>query len=124
MAGSHNPDGAGAAMFASGGAINHVPANATAFVHRNAFAVLATETEWTPRDSRRTVARGLEWIERLAEGLRPHTTGAAYQNFIDRSQPHWQSAYYGSNFKRLTKVKRCYDPTNVFRFKQSIPLAR
>jgi FAD/FMN-containing dehydrogenase len=122
--GSHNPDGAGAAMFASGGAINRIPAHATAFVHRNAFAVLATETEWTPRDSRRTVARGLAWIERLAEGLRPHTTGAAYQNFIDRSQPHWQSAYYGSNFERLTKVKRCYDPTNVFRFEQSIPRAR
>lgn len=122
--GSHNPDGAGAAMFASGGAINRVPAHATAFVHRNDFAVLATETEWTPRDSRRTVTRGLAWIEQLADELRPHTTGAAYQNFIDRSQPHWQDAYYGSNFKRLTRVKRRYDPDNVFRFQQSIPRSR
>ena len=121
--GSHNEDGAGAAMFASGGAINRVPADATAFVHRNDFAVLATETEWTPQDSRRTVARGLAWIEELADGLRPHTTGAAYQNFIDRSQPNWQNAYYGRNFKRLTEVKRRYDRGNVFRFQQSIPRA-
>jgi FAD/FMN-containing dehydrogenase len=121
--GSRNPDGAGAALFASGGAINRVPADATAFVHRNSFAVLATETEWTPRDSRQTVARGLAWIERLAVQLRPHTNGSAYQNFIDRAQPHWQAAYYGRNFKRLTKVKRRYDPANVFRFQQSIPRA-
>ncbi len=119
--GSRNPDGAGAAMFASGGAINRVPADSTAFVHRNSFAVLATETEWTPRDSRRTVARGLAWIEGLAEELRPHTNGSAYQNFIDRAQPHWQAAYYGSNFKRLTEVKLRHDPANVFRFQQSIP---
>jgi FAD/FMN-containing dehydrogenase len=121
--GSHNPDGAGAAMFASGGAINRVPADATAFVHRNSFAVLATETEWTPKDSRRTIDRGLAWIERLADELRPHTNGSAYQNFIDRSQPHWKSAYYGRNFKRLTEVKRRSDPSNVFRFPQSIPRA-
>jgi FAD/FMN-containing dehydrogenase len=121
--GSRNPDGAGAAMFASGGAINRVPADATAFVHRDSFAVLATETEWTPRDSHRSVARGLAWIERLADELRPHTNGSAYQNFIDRAQPHWQSAYYGRNFRRLTRVKRRYDPGNVFRFRQSIPRA-
>ncbi len=121
--GSHNEDGAGAAMFASGGAINRVPADATAFVHRSDFAVLATETEWTPQDSRRTVARGLAWIEELADGLRPHTTGAAYQNFIDRSQSNWQNAYYGRNFKRLTEVKRRYDRGDVFRFQQSIPRA-
>jgi FAD/FMN-containing dehydrogenase len=119
--GSRNPDGAGAAMFASGGAINRVGAEATAFVHRSAFAVLATETEWTPRDSRRTVRRGLDWIDGLADELRPHTNGHAYQNFIDRSQPRWQHAYYGRNFKRLTRVKRRYDPDNVFRFQQSIP---
>lgn len=119
--GSHNEDGAGAALFASGGAINRVPADATAFVHRNMFAVLATETEWTPQDSPRTVARGLAWIEQLADGLRPHTTGAAYQNFIDRAQPNWQTAYYGANLKRLTEIKRRYDPANVFRFQQSIP---
>jgi FAD/FMN-containing dehydrogenase len=121
--GSRNPDGAGAALFASGGAINRVPDGATAFVHRNSFALLATETEWTPRDSPRTAALGRHWIERLADELRPHTNGSAYQKFLDRGQPRWQAAYYGANLKRLTRVKRRYDPANVFRFRQSIPRA-
>ena len=121
--GSHNDDGAGAALFASGGAINRVKADATAFVHRDQFAVLTTEAAWTPRDSPRTIRRNLAWIEGLASGLRPHVSGSAYQNFIDRSQPHWQHAYYGQNFRRLTRIKRRVDPGNLFRFEQSIPRA-
>ena len=34
----------------------------------------------------------------------------------------WEQAYWGSNFTKLTEVKRAYDPGNVFHFPQSIPL--
>ena len=121
--GSSNPEGGGMAMFASGGAINRVPAAATAFVHRDEFALIATETTWSATDSKALVGRGLDWVEGFAEALRPHVSGFAYQNFIDRSQRNWQHAYYGSNLERLMKVKRRYDPDDVFRFEQSIPLA-
>ena len=121
--GSSNGDGGGMAMFLSGGAVNRVAADATAFVHRDDFAVIATETTWTDADSNAVVDRGLRWIEGLADALRPHTSTFAYQNFIDRSQPSWQHAYYGSNLERLTEIKRRHDPDDVFRFQQSIPLA-
>jgi FAD/FMN-containing dehydrogenase len=121
--GSSNPDGGGLAMFASGGAINQVPADATAFVHRNEFALIATEVAWSGRDSETTVGRNLDWIESFAEAMRPHVSGFAYQNFIDRSQANWQHAYYGSNLQRLTEIKRRHDPDDVFKFQQSIPLA-
>jgi FAD binding domain/Berberine and berberine like len=121
--GSSNGDGAGMAMFLSGGAINRVAADATAFVHRDEFALIALETTWTTMDSDSVSRRGLDWIEGFADALRPHVSGFAYQNFIDRSQPDWEHAYYGSNFARLKKVKRRYDPDDVFRFEQSIPLA-
>ncbi len=54
--------------------------------------------------------------------MRPYVSASAYQNFIDRTQPDWQHAYYGENFQRLTEVKRAYDPDDVFSFEQSIPL--
>ena len=121
--GSSNGDGAGMAMFLSGGAINRVPADATAFVHRDDFALIAMETTWAAEDPKSVSRRGLDWIEGMADALQPHVSGFAYQNFIDRAQKNWQHAYYGSNFKRLEEVKRRYDPDDVFRFKQSIPLS-
>jgi FAD/FMN-containing dehydrogenase len=70
------------------------------------------------------VARGnVDWLDELAEGLRPHVSGAAYQNFIERSQPDRESVYYGRNAVRLREVKRRYDPEGLFRFEQSIPPA-
>jgi FAD/FMN-containing dehydrogenase len=121
--GSTNGDGAGMAMFLSGGAINRVPADATAFVHRSDFAVIALETTWTKEDPSSVSKRGLDWIEGMYDALRPDVSSFAYQNFIDRAQPNWQHAYYGSNFARLKEIKRRHDPDDVFKFKQSIPLA-
>jgi FAD/FMN-containing dehydrogenase len=121
--GSSNTDGAGAAMFASGGAINRVAPAETAFVHRDQFAVLATESTWTGDDPEATVDANVAWIEDLASALAPYVSGSAYQNFIDRSQPDWERAYYGTNLERLSEVKRRYDPEDLFSFEQSIPLA-
>ena len=119
--GSSNDDGAGAAIFASGGAINRVPATATAFVHRSQFAILATESTWALEDSESTVTANVEWLDALAERLRPHVSGSAYQNFIDRGQPDWERAYYGENFDRLLEVKQRYDPDGLFDYAQGIP---
>jgi FAD/FMN-containing dehydrogenase len=119
--GSSNEDGAGAAMFLSGGAINRIAADATAFVHRSQYAVLATESTWTPKDTEATVTANVEWLDSLAERLRPHVSGSAYQNFIDRGQPDWERAYYGANFDRLVEVKRRYDPDGLFDYEQGIP---
>ena len=43
--------------------------------------------------------------------MRPHVSPFAYQNFIDRTQPNWEHAYYGANLERLTEVKRSTTPT-------------
>ena len=54
--------------------------------------------------------------------MQPYLSGGAYQNFTDRSQDDWQRAYYGQNLERLVEAKRTWDPDNLFRFAQSIPL--
>jgi len=54
--------------------------------------------------------------------MQPYLAGGAYQNFTDRSQDNWPRAYYGQNLERLVEVKRSWDPDNLFRFPQSIPV--
>ena len=52
--------------------------------------------------------------------MTPYASGA-YINYIDADLPDWQSAYYGANLARLSRIKTQYDPDNVFGGPQSIP---
>ena len=114
--------GGGLAFDAYGGVINRVPADATAFVHRKTICAIQATVTWGGVPSGPAFAAGEGWLRSAAKALAPYTTGAAYQNYIDPYLADWQRAYYGSNLKRLTSVKRTYDPDNVFHFPQSIPL--
>jgi hypothetical protein len=51
----------------------------------------------------------------------PSRPGNTYQNFIDPALSDWKRAYYGANLHRLIRVKRAYDPDELFKFPQSIP---
>lgn len=116
-----NPDGGGSTLFAWGGQIGRVPVEATAFSHRHALFLMDYNTAWGPHDPGRLIDAGLDWIARFHEQMQPYVADQAYQNFMDRSQPDWQRAYYGPNFPRLVEVKRRYDPDDVFSFGKGIP---
>jgi FAD/FMN-containing dehydrogenase len=106
-----------------GGAINAVPPDATAFVHRDAIAQLQIDASWGAGTSNATVATIQSWLDHTASALAPYVNGQAYQNYIDPTLADWKQAYYASNLARLERVKRAYDPDDVFSFAQSIPLA-
>lgn len=101
----------------SGGAIARVPADATAFPARDAYANLLTAAQWRFGDdaSAHMAAIRSYWasLERFSHGfyvndLEPEHTGAAIQ------------ANYRANHERLVRVKNRYDPTNLFRLNANV----
>ncbi len=111
---------AGFGFDASGGAINRIAADATAFVHRDTLFSAQYSANWQPSDSASTVSANMDWVTQAWQSMRSYASGQAYQNYIDPNQPDWGSAYYGANFTRLQRVKTTYDPNNLFAFAQGI----
>ncbi len=93
-----------------GGAINQVKPAATAFVHRNVLFCI----QYLSYDG------DAAWLTSTAAQMRPYVTGGAYLNYTDPSLKGWQTAYYGSNYPRLLKVRREFDPQHYFNFPQAI----
>lgn len=109
---------ASAALRELGGAMARVPAEATAFAHRDkAFYVAATNLweEGQPPEPH------LAWTEEFWQALAPFTDGA-YAGFLeDEGDARVRAAYYPpSTYDRLAAIKRRYDPDNLFRLNQNI----
>ena len=120
--GSSILSGGGIVLDAAGATINQVASDATAFVHRNALASLQYSAGWGVGTPESTISANLAWLQKAWTGMRPYVNGQAYQNYIDPTLVGWQQAYYGTNFARLQQVKVEYDPHDLFKFAQSIPL--
>ena len=58
-------------------------------------------------------------IRNLINYVEPLTNGS-YVNFPYSQLEHYGYAYYGGNYETLRKIKKLYDPENIFRFPQSI----
>ncbi len=113
--------GGGAILDACGGAINRVPASATAFVHRNDLCSIQYYADWANDASSSVQSANHAWLTAFYASMRPYVSGYAYQNYIDPTLTDWQVAYYGANLARLILVKTKYDPGDIFHFAQSIP---
>ena len=101
-----------------GGAMARVPADATAFAHRNSRIMVNIATFYEgPEDRDRRSA----WVGELAAALRQDDHGA-YVNFLaDEGEERIRAAYPGATWDRLTEIKGRYDPANLFRLNQNIP---
>jgi FAD/FMN-containing dehydrogenase len=101
-----------------GGAMARVPADATAFAHRDRRIMAGVGCVYEDARDRPTHHA---WADRFAAALRQGGPGV-YVNFLtDEGRERVREAYPGPTWDRLVQVKRRYDPGNLFRLNQNIP---
>ena len=105
-----------------GGAYNRRPPDASAFVHRDQLFQLKHAVVVDPDAPAASHAAAHRAATRSWASVHPWGSGGVFQNFADPELEHWAAAYYGPNHDRLVGVKARYDPSNLFRFQQSLPL--
>jgi FAD/FMN-containing dehydrogenase len=90
----------------------------TAFAHRDGEFAFEVKSIWNP--SPMTNARtNIEWAVNFFDELEKHSQGA-YLNYIDPLLVDWQQKYYRTNWDKLVKVKKHWDPKGQFDFQQGI----
>jgi FAD/FMN-containing dehydrogenase len=65
-------------------------------------------------------SRCIAWAREFFRAAAPFATGGVYVNFMPDDEKDRVRAAYGSNYNRLARVKREYDPFNLFRVNQNI----
>ncbi|MGH2545786.1 MAG: FAD-binding oxidoreductase [Actinomycetota bacterium] len=100
-----------------GGAMARVPADATAFAHRDSRIMVNLAAFYEGPEDR---AVREAWVTAFAATLRQEDAGA-YVNFLgDEGEARVRDAYPGPTWDRLAAIKARYDPTNLFRRNQNI----
>jgi FAD/FMN-containing dehydrogenase len=110
-------------VLSMGGAIDRVPDDATAFPHRGARWLINVPAQWS-EPAPATAEAEIGWARESFAALAPHLTGGAYANFMDGDEADPAERAYGDTLLRLARVKRAYDPDNVFALNQNIAPAR
>jgi FAD/FMN-containing dehydrogenase len=102
-----------------GGAMARVPADATAFWHRDKPLMLTIINAWDA-DPNVPAEPHIAWADSFWQAVAPQTDGT-YSNFLqDEDEERIRAAYPPETYARLVEVKRRYDPENIFRLNVNI----
>jgi FAD/FMN-containing dehydrogenase len=107
------------AGFHLGGEVSRIDEDATAYSHRDAAYSLIINCAWTdPNESEKHI----QWTREFWKALQPFSSGGAYVNFQsrDEGEDRVKATYGTAKYKRLSKLKKKYDPLNFFRLNQNI----
>ena len=103
------------------GAASRVKNTATPWSYRDAvWAQVMVGVDPDPANKEKISA----WAKDYWTALHPYSAGGAYVNFMMDEGEDRIRATYGKNYDRLAKVKKRYDPANLFRVNQNIKPAR
>jgi FAD/FMN-containing dehydrogenase len=100
-----------------GGAIDRLPADATAYPHRDVAFVMNLHTRW------REASQDTAFIARTREifdSVTPYATGGVYMNFMPEDDARVRAGAFGANYARLAALKAKYDPANLFRLNPNV----
>jgi len=101
-----------------GGAFSRVPTEATAFGHRDAKLAIAFLAMYG--GGQEATARYEAWASDAMTTISSAASGA-YVNFLAKEgEAGLRAAYPPATLARLRKIKRVYDPENLFRLNQNI----
>lgn len=99
------------------GALNRVPADATAYYHRDVKFLLNADGRWED------VAQdeiGIQWSRAFFQASAPYASAGSYVNFMTEDEGDRVAAAYGANYDRLVRIKKRYDPENIFHLNQNV----
>lgn len=100
-----------------GGAINRLPRETNAWIHRDADMDLFLDVFWMDEAQRVQVEKFLDGFDAL---ITPYGNGQSYQNYPRLSQANYRELYWADQFPRLLAIKRKFDPHNFFHYAQSV----
>lgn len=99
------------------GAFERIPADSTAFGHRNWPYNLVVTTMWMdPKDT----DANIQWTREFMQAMQPFLADAAYVNYLGEVTDEGVRMAYGQKYERLAALKAKYDPTNFFCLNQNI----
>jgi hypothetical protein len=103
------------------GAVHRVGKNETPFNYRDSrWSMVIAGVDLDPANNDRIT----KWAKEYWEALHPYSAGGAYVNFMMEEGQDRVQATYRENYKRLSEIKKKYDPNNLFRVNQNITPAR
>jgi FAD/FMN-containing dehydrogenase len=106
------------------GAASRVPAEATAFGLRRDHILVEILATYVDRSNPVDEDRHRQWVQNTLHAFNTMALPGGYPNFLPSSDAERAAQSYGCNVERLIKVKRHYDPDNVFCSAIPLPVAR
>ncbi len=96
---------------AEGGAIGRVDPAETAFPHRDASYAMHIFPGWIDPEND---DKCIEQARKFHSAMAPFATGGAYVNLLGGDEQEGIKAAFGENYEKLTRIKKKWDPENLF----------
>jgi FAD/FMN-containing dehydrogenase len=100
-----------------GGAASRAPEGGSSYPHREFQPDLVIISNWPDKQDDE---KNINWTRNIWDALQPYLSHKVYVNALGVEGEARVKEAYGENYERLAKLKRKYDPDNIFRMNQNI----